>query len=145
MTAFTCWSFKRCFKWKKILSFLWLDFLKYDHWDTYWYSWVNTFKNWLHCPWFLLFSKILISNVRLRRGWASFWLTAMPHQTHKLLWPTALIQFYSPSTLARKWCKPIRPMLFISPLRAINSLPNFERNQPPFSLCSLSPLFPCIQ
>ena len=34
------------------------------------------------------------------------------HKRTKLLWrsPTALIQFYSPSTPARKWCKPIRPI-----------------------------------
>lgn len=54
-----------------------------------------------------------------------------PPQRTGLLWrsPTALIQFYSPSTPAHEWCKPIRPMLFIRPLRAI-IFPNLERNQP---------------
>lgn len=66
-------------------------------------------------------------------------LCQLPPQRAKLLWrsPTALIQFYSPSTPAHKWCKPIRPMRFISPLGAI-SLPNLERNQPSFFFLSLS-------
>lgn len=81
-------------------------------------------------------------------------LCQLPPQGTKLLWrsPTALIQFYSRSTPAHKCCKPIRPMLFISPLGAI-SLPNFERNPasffPPFLIIphwlytlSLSPPIP---
>lgn len=60
-------------------------------------------------------------------------LRQLPARRTRLLWrgATALIQFYSPSTPAHKCCKPIRPALFISPLRAI-SLPNLEWNQPSF-------------
>lgn len=74
----------------------------------------------------------------LVQSWGAFWLSAiympltlhqLPPQRTKLLWrsPTALIQFYSPSTPGHKSCKPIRSVLFISPFRAI-SLTKLEIN-----------------
>lgn len=104
-----------------------------------------------------------ISIYALAQSWLVIWLRATSmlfdtvpinhHSSTKLLWrsPPALIQFYSPSTPAHKWCKPIRAALFISPLRAI-SLHKVGQKSTTFFfflfssyLTDLTPLSPPIQ